>query len=204
MSYLVMIYVLILQILQFSNPYQLNPNKCLKFKRTKLITYDTDPNFQPINLYKKFILPKYIKTFGVLPMVSLFLFPSLLHSITDQNLSYESRQLCLISLLFSKRAILYTYALNTVELSAIRMIETAGPLGQRMLRVNSEMFSGVPLLKDYTASLEMQLSVPADTGSKKDVGESSSIKDFDRNDKITRLNEDNKILYVSGISFTSI
>jgi hypothetical protein len=84
------------------------------------------------------------------------------------------------------------------------MIETAGPLGQRMLRVNSEMFSGVPLLKDYTASLEMQLSVPADTGSKKDVGESSSIKDFDRNDKITRLNEDNKILYVSGISFTSI
>ena len=86
---------------------------------------------------------KYISAFIVLPIASYTTIPYLLSQVTDFSIEPSNRQLLLLALLLSKRLVLYITAILTVEIIALRSTELTGGLGQRLMAVNSELFSSL-------------------------------------------------------------
>lgn len=163
----------------------------------------------------------------VLPSLGLWLFPYLLANIVDFSLDTISRQYYIIALLLSKRVYLYAVAFVTLILSARRAsIDAVGNLGQRLEKINSEIFSGViddlvidDSLKDALDALtnddygvdEAEAGLtPLDNSSSsissQDIQDIQQSKENEKQAKLKKqaqlqaqlqIQEDNKVLYSS-------
>ena len=104
---------------------------------------DKPPPLTPAPLNEK-LSSLYISAFGFLPTACLVLIPTLLSQVTNFDLSVTQRQAYILSLLLSKRLLLYGLAFTTVEIASFRSLSSASEgLGQRLMRVNDEIFAGI-------------------------------------------------------------
>jgi hypothetical protein len=86
---------------------------------------------------------KYLMNFIILPIVAATTIPFLLGKITDFDINAFERQYYIIALLISKRLILYSTALNVLEISSFRSITAEIGLGKRLKSINDELFDGL-------------------------------------------------------------
>ena len=93
------------------------------------------------------LLGLYAAAFGYLPVASLVLIPTVLSQITNFDLPVVQRQLYIVTLLLSKRLLLYGLAYVSVEIASYRSLFAASEgLGQRLMIVNDEIFAGMGTL----------------------------------------------------------
>ena len=101
-----------------------------------------------------------VAVFVLLPVVSL-VFPELLSSITNFDVTAIDRQTSILQLLLLKRVYLYGLALAALDWCSKRSAELVDvPLGSRFLAINQELLSGLGNGTDSFASLEKEANRP--------------------------------------------
>lgn len=131
--------------------YDLSNHVYVVHRYSKTYLYSSSTSSSQILSDETKLLSTYTAAFITLPVVSYFIIPLLLNSITDVDVPTEQRQIFIISLLLSKRIFLYSLACSAVQLSAWRSVYTSSQtqtqgLGQRLQIVNEELFQGTGLM----------------------------------------------------------